>query len=96
LRGRGFYDFTKELHRNNMTGSIFSAETRARMSQSKGGIKLLITQVDTKKQIKFATKSAAATFFQISLRTITRRCEDDKPFVFNNKSYILSYELNLS
>jgi len=34
----------------------------------------------------FSTKSAAAKLFQTSIRTITRRCEDGKPFVFNNKS----------
>ena len=92
LRGREFSSFTKELHRKNMTGSTLSDETRTKMSQSRGGVKLLVTQVDSGEQIKFSTKSAAATFFQISVRTITRKCEDGKLFVFNNKSYVFSYD----
>jgi len=45
------------------------------------------TQLGTGQTISFKTKTEAATFFECSLRTISRQCEDGKPYAFKGAFY---------
>lgn len=92
MRGREITEFTKNLHKLNMEGAILSEKTRAKMQDSAGGVKILITQIDNGEQTIYLTKSAAAKALGCSIRTITRRCEDGQFYKLNNKSYVLSYK----
>lgn len=92
MRGREITEFTKNLHKLNMEGAILSEKTRAKMQDSAGGVKILLTQIDNGEQTIYLTKSAAAKALGCSIRTITRRCEDGQLYKLNNKSYVLSYK----
>lgn len=92
LRGRKFSEFTKDLHKINMTGIKLPDITRIKMQDSYGGVTILSTQIDNGDQIIYPTKSAAALALGCSIRTITRRCEDNKSYNFKGKLYILSYK----
>lgn len=92
LRGREFSEFTKDLHKTNMTGTKLSDTTRMKMQDSYGGVAILSTQIDNGDQITYSTKSAAALALGCSIRTITRRCENGQSYYFKGKLYILSYK----
>jgi len=92
MRGREITEFTKNLHKLNMEGTTLSDKTRAKMQDSAGGVKILLTQIDNGEQTIYLTKSAAAKALGCSIRTITRRCEDGQLYKLNNKSYVLSYK----
>jgi group I intron endonuclease len=92
MRGREITEFTKNLHKLNMEGANFSEKTRAKMQDSAGGVKILLTQINNGEQTIYLTKSAAAKALGCSIRTITRRCEDGQLYKLNNKSYVLSYK----
>jgi group I intron endonuclease len=92
MRGREITEFTKNLHKLNMEGTTLSEKTRAKMQDSAGGVKILLTQIDNGEQTIYLTKSAAAKALRCSIRTITRRCEDGQLYKLNNKSYVLSYK----
>lgn len=92
LRGREFSEFTKDLHKTNMTGTKLSKIIRMKMQDSYGGVTILSTQIDNGDQITYSTKSAAALALGCSIRTITRRCEDGQSYNFKDKLYILSYK----
>jgi hypothetical protein len=85
LRGRSFSVRTKELHRKNLLGTKATAKTRAKLALNTQGVAICATQLNTGQTITFKTKSEAATFFECSLRTISRRCEDGKPYAFKGE-----------
>jgi group I intron endonuclease len=89
LRGRSYSEQTKDLHRQNLLGSKATAETRAKLSLNTQGVSVCATQLGTGQTISFKTKSEAATFFECSLRTISRRCQDGKPYAFKGSHYTL-------
>ena len=92
LRGREFSDFTKNLHKINMTGSKLSEETRLKMRVSHGGVAILCTNVENGEEILYSSKSEAALALECSIRTSTRRCEDKVTYKLKDKSYKLSYK----
>lgn len=75
-----------------MTGTKLSDETRTKMRDSSGGISILCTNVENGEQVIYPTKSAAALALECSIRTITRKCENNDAYKFKGKSYILSYK----
>jgi group I intron endonuclease len=92
LRGREYSEFTKDLHKTNMTGTKLSKDTRKKMQDSYGGVAILSTQMDNGNQITYSTKSAAALALKCSIRTVYRRCEDNAVYRFKGNSYKLSYK----
>lgn len=70
--GREFDKTTKDLHRKNQTGKVFSEETRRKMSQSHGGVRVYVKDMETTIVKVFNTKSAASEYLGISIRTLTR------------------------
>ena len=82
LRGRSYSEHTKDLHRQTRIGAKASAKTRAKLALATQGVAVCATQLGTGQTISFKTKSEAATFFECSLRTISRRCQDGKPYIF--------------
>ena len=70
--GRQYSDNSKEIWRSNKLGSTRSKKTRARISLSHGGVITYVLDVQSKDLKSFMTKSAAADYLGISLRTLTR------------------------
>lgn len=71
-QGREFSDFTKNQHRDNMTGKRFSTEIREKMSNSHGGVIIYYYSFTTQKFGSFTNKSTAAAELNVSIRTVTR------------------------
>jgi hypothetical protein len=69
--GREYLDTTKEAWRTQMLGIKMSEETRARIALSYGGVGTFVQDVDSKDVKYFVTKSAAALYLNISLRTLS-------------------------
>src|SRR6185437_11377394 len=72
LRGRSYSEHTKDLHRQNRLGSKATEATKAKLALATQGEAVCATQLGTGQTISFKTKSEAATFFECSLRTISR------------------------
>jgi len=87
LRGRSYSEHTKDLHHQNRVGTKATAETRAKLALTTQGVAVYAAQLETGQTISFKTKSEAATFFECSLRTISRRCQDGKPYAFRGVFY---------
>lgn len=58
-QGRTYSDYTNDLHRNNMLGKSPSDETRAKMSQSSGGVLIHYYSYESNIFGSFITKSVA-------------------------------------
>src|SRR5690606_2109600 len=54
------------------------------------GIHILVTNIKTGDVLKFLSKSEAALAYNISIRTLSRRCKDGKPFEYNKELYTFS------
>lgn len=87
LRGRSYSELTKNLHRQNRLGIKATTEIKAKIALNNQGVAVCATQLGTGQTISFKTKSEAATFFECSLRTISRRCQDGKPYAFKGVYY---------
>lgn len=76
---RKYTEATKQLHSNNMLGNSLSSKTRSKMSESYGGVTVLVTNVNTNLVLTFSTKKEASVYLGISVRTITRWSQTDQP-----------------
>jgi len=92
MRNKDISEDTKNLHRINRTGITFSKETRFKMQASYGGVVILCTNIESGEERIYPTKSAAALALECSIRTISRRCEDNTIYTFKDKSYKLAYK----
>lgn len=70
--GRKYDKTTNNLHRQNQSGKVLSEEIRRKMSESQGGVRVYIKDVDTTIVKVFNTKSEASKYLGISIRTLTR------------------------
>jgi hypothetical protein len=87
--GRTYNQATLDLHRVNMQGTILSDETRAKMSDSYGGVSTYVMDQVTLEVSSYSTKSDAATALGISIRTLSRWAENPTRFnaVKNNTKF---------
>nr|YP_009926591.1 hypothetical protein [Wolfiporia cocos]QNH92649.1 hypothetical protein [Wolfiporia cocos] len=88
-QGRTYSDYTNDLHRNNMLGKSYSDETRAKMSQSSGGVLIHYYSYESNIFGTFITKTAAAQTLGVSIRTISRWCEIRLPKVTKPRLLVL-------
>ena len=92
MRGKDISEYTKNLHKINKTGTNLSEETRSKMRVSHGGVVIICTNIENSEEIIYSTKPAAALALECSIRTISRRCEDNATYRFKGKSYKLTYK----
>jgi len=92
MRGRLTSEFTKNLHKINRTGTIQSEETRLKMRISHGGVVIICSNIENREEIIYSSKSEAALALECSIRTVSRRCEDNAIYRFKGNSYKLSYK----
>jgi group I intron endonuclease len=92
MKDKNISEYTKNLHRINRTGITVSKDTRSKMKTSYGGVTIICTNIENGEEIIYLTKSAAALALECSIRTISRRCEDNIIYKFKDKSYKLSYK----
>jgi hypothetical protein len=66
------------------SGFLLSTQSfsEVKLALANQGVAICATQLETGQTISFKTKSEAAAFFECSQRTISRRCEDGKPYAF--------------
>ena len=76
---RSFSEDTIELHRKNNLGKIMSISARKKMSESRGGVKVKLVDINSNNSIViYPNKSLVAKELKISLRTVSRWMEDGK------------------